>query len=388
MTTEHPLWDSPHRLFFLMMASWAMLAMGLWLLDLAGISWLNNMRGGAMLWHAHELLFGFASLAITGFILTAVPEFTHTEIVPAQQLKRLAWLWLAGRGLFLIGTQIPVLLAVAASADTLFLIWLLRLIWQPLWNNNERRHMSLAYTLIVFALVNLVFYCGLLKGFAYQSLMLLSGTLMVLIILALARISMSVVNDQLNDIAPEQDPYIARPPRRNLAILCIILFSLMAFVQPYGQISGYLALACGAAVLNLLNDWHIGKVLLRRWVVIPYGILWIMATGFIVQGLGILTQQAWQSVGQHLLLALAMSLSILYVLLVAGGNHSGFGLDWRHRLMWVLALFVALVGLRSVALWFPAHYTTLLWIGGLGWIACWAILLPMVWRTLWHKSMP
>ena len=60
LSSDHPLWDSPHRLFFLLAALWAMLAMGLWLLQLLGIDGLNSIPGGPLLWHAHELLFGFA----------------------------------------------------------------------------------------------------------------------------------------------------------------------------------------------------------------------------------------------------------------------------------------------------------------------------------------
>lgn len=170
-----------------------------------------------------------------------------------------------------------------------------------------------------------------------------------------------------------------------LAILCIALYSAVSFIAPHNLVNGWLALASAAAILAILNDWHIGKVLLRRWVLIPYLVLWAMAAGYALQGIGILTQQPWHSAGQHLLLALAMALTILYALQVAGGNHSGWGLDWRQRPMWILALFVVVVSARSLAIFWPQHYQTLLFVGGLGWIASWALLLPLVWRTLLQK---
>jgi uncharacterized protein involved in response to NO len=44
------------------------------------------------LWHAHEMLFGFALAAIAGFLSTAVPNWTGT---PAARGAPLLWLALA-----------------------------------------------------------------------------------------------------------------------------------------------------------------------------------------------------------------------------------------------------------------------------------------------------
>ncbi|MCD8521936.1 MAG: NnrS family protein [Saccharospirillaceae bacterium] len=386
LSSDHPLWDSPHRLFFLLAALWAMLAMGLWLLQLLGIDGLNSIPGGPLLWHAHELLFGFASLAVVGFLLTAVPEFTHTALTGKVWLQRLAWCWAAGRAGWLLSAAWQPSLVLAAIADTLLLGLLLKLIVPPLWQDPARRHLSLVWAVLALLLTNLLFYLLLPHPLlAYQSLHLLTGVLMILILLALARISMSMVNDALLDIAPQREAYLARPPRRNLAMLCIGLYSLLAVVQPGSVISGWLALAAAAAVLNILNDWHIGRALLRRWVLLPYLCLWVIASGYGLQGLGILTGNGWQSAGQHLLLAVAMLLIILYVLLVAGGIHSGWGLDWRKRTMALVALFMLLTLIRSLALFWPEQYFTLVILGGTGWLLCWAILTPLVWRTLVRK---
>ncbi len=386
LSSDHPLWDSPHRLFFLLTALWAMLAMGMWLLQLVGIDWLSAISGGPLLWHAHELLFGFASLAVVGFLLTAVPEFSGTPVTNAAWLQRLAWCWAAGRLGWLLSTLWEPLLALAAAADSLLLVLLLKLIIPPLWQDPARRHLSLICAVAALLLVNLMFYLLLPQPlWAYQSLHLLTGLLMILILLALARISMSMVNDALLEIAPQHNAYLARPPHRNLAMLCIGLYSLLAFMHPGSIISGWLALAAAAAVLNILNDWHVGRALLRRWVLLPYLCLWFIALGYGLQGVGILTGNAWQSAGQHLLLAVAMLLIVLYVLLVAGSIHSGWGLDWRRRTMLLVALFMLMMLSRSLALLWPQHYFSLIILTGLGWLLCWALLMRLVWHTLLHK---
>lgn len=48
-------------------------------------------------WHGHEMLFGFVSAAIAGFLLTAVPTWTGTKAVSGLPLACLALLWLASR---------------------------------------------------------------------------------------------------------------------------------------------------------------------------------------------------------------------------------------------------------------------------------------------------
>jgi uncharacterized protein involved in response to NO len=55
------------------------------------------------LWHAHEMLFGFAIAAIAGFLSTAVPNWTGTRAASGTPLAVLTLLWLAARLLLAIG---------------------------------------------------------------------------------------------------------------------------------------------------------------------------------------------------------------------------------------------------------------------------------------------
>src|SRR5690606_20333319 len=48
-------------------------------------------------WHAHEMLFGFLPAIITGFLLTAIPNWTGRLPVQGYPLLALVVLWLAGR---------------------------------------------------------------------------------------------------------------------------------------------------------------------------------------------------------------------------------------------------------------------------------------------------
>ena len=63
------------RPFFLGAALWACIAMVLWIGLLSG-SWSFAIGYGVVAWHAHEFLFGYIAAVMTGFLLTAIPNWT------------------------------------------------------------------------------------------------------------------------------------------------------------------------------------------------------------------------------------------------------------------------------------------------------------------------
>ncbi len=90
------LWSYGFRPFFLGGAVWAVLTMALWIAALAhGLPLGGDF--GAPLWHAHEMVFGFAPAVLAGFLLTAIPNWTGSLPVSGRPLIALVALWLAGR---------------------------------------------------------------------------------------------------------------------------------------------------------------------------------------------------------------------------------------------------------------------------------------------------
>src|SRR6185369_16516006 len=84
------------RPFFLGAAAWACIAMVLWMGLLDGA--LSFAKGyGAVAWHSHELLFGYIPAVMTGFLLTAIPNWTGRMPLQGGPLLVLVTLWLAGR---------------------------------------------------------------------------------------------------------------------------------------------------------------------------------------------------------------------------------------------------------------------------------------------------
>lgn len=90
------------RPFFLLAALFAVAAVPLWLVARRG----HLAVGEPLLptvWHAHEMVFGFAAAVIAGFLLTAAANWTQRETLVGIGLAGLAAVWVAGRGALLLG---------------------------------------------------------------------------------------------------------------------------------------------------------------------------------------------------------------------------------------------------------------------------------------------
>lgn len=91
-----PFWSTGFRPPYLLAGTFAALSILGWIAQFTG--WLGghiHVRGP--LWHAHEMIFGFALAVIVGFMFTAVPNWTQRPTPSGAKLAVIASLWLAGR---------------------------------------------------------------------------------------------------------------------------------------------------------------------------------------------------------------------------------------------------------------------------------------------------
>lgn len=93
------LWQLGFRPFYLAASIFAALSVGLWTAQHAG--WLHRAYLAGAVWHAHEMLFGFALAVVVGFLLTAGQNWSGRPTVAGPRLMALVLLWLAGRVLVL-----------------------------------------------------------------------------------------------------------------------------------------------------------------------------------------------------------------------------------------------------------------------------------------------
>jgi uncharacterized protein involved in response to NO len=84
------------RPFFFFGACQAALAVALWLPLLEGEIALPTLFAPRD-WHAHEMLFGYVPAIVTGFLLTAIPNWTGRLPLQGTPLLVLVIVWMAGR---------------------------------------------------------------------------------------------------------------------------------------------------------------------------------------------------------------------------------------------------------------------------------------------------
>ncbi len=95
------------RPFFLASAIWAAVAIPLWLAIYPGVLTMPSALP-PLVWHVHEMVFGFAAATVAGFLLTAIPNWTGRMPLQGGPLAVLVALWAAGRiGVLFSGDAAP-----------------------------------------------------------------------------------------------------------------------------------------------------------------------------------------------------------------------------------------------------------------------------------------
>lgn len=114
------------------------------------------------LWHAHEMLFGYAGAVIAGFLLTATKNWTGRQ-TPHQSHLALLFLTWAGPRLLLVT---PAPLWLPALLDLLFNGWLFVAIALPIIATGNKRQ---------YPILGKIIFLGFCNGFFYSEALGLTG---------------------------------------------------------------------------------------------------------------------------------------------------------------------------------------------------------------------
>lgn len=163
--SELPVLRLGFRPFYLGGALFGALAMLVWLGSLHGMVRADRPSVGGLLWHAHEMIFGFAAAIVAGFLLTAVRAWTSLETPSGAPLALLWLLWLAGRIAVWLGPE-----PLAAVVDSAFLPVLMIVLLRVLIPARNRHNIFVPVVLGMLGLLNVLFHAWALQGRADLSL--------------------------------------------------------------------------------------------------------------------------------------------------------------------------------------------------------------------------
>ncbi|MEO8882912.1 MAG: NnrS family protein [Devosia sp.] len=368
------------RPFFLLAGIFATVAMVVWIGALSGY-WEIGGRAGPIDWHAHEMLFGYASAALCGFALTAVPNWTGQLPVSGLPLLGLVVVWLAGRA----AMAAPGLLGEGPSAiiDCLFLPALTFVVAREVIAGRNWKNLRVAIGITVLAALNATFHIVVLEGWNEMSVIRLAVSLYVVLISHIGgRIVPSFTRNYLAKAGASRFP---RKMGRldHLALLATLAACVLWSFFPEG-----LATAAMATIAAILQGMRLAGW--RGWATTAEPLLLVLHVGygFIPIGLLAIAGAAMGVLAEpsalHLLTVGGAGMMTLAVMTRASRGHTGRPLTASRTTAVSYLLLFAVAVLRPLAEFLPAYYHGILDFSGLAWILAYGLFVvehaPMLLR--------
>ena len=276
-----PLLRLGFRPFYLGAAAFALFAVPYWIAGLLGLMALPSTMP-PLLWHAHEMLYGFAVAVIVGFLLTAGKAWTGLATPRGATLAVMAGLWLAAR-LSAVGAPY----AVYAVLDMLLLPWVAFVLIQVLLKAGNRRNLPLGAILLLLATANLTFHAAVLGWLDIDPLQALHAGLALVVMIECVIAGRVIPAFTMSALPGRQLKVPAWLERSTLAATALSL-AAWALLPANRVTAAGLALA---ALLHAARLWH-----WQPWRTRSRPILWVLHAAYAWLPVGFLLL-AWAQLG-------------------------------------------------------------------------------------------
>ena len=369
------------RPFFLAAAIWAALAIPLWL-AVYGSGLMLPSRLPPLVWHVHEMVFGYAAAAVAGFLLTAVPNWTGRLPLQGGPLAGLVALWALGRLAVLFSGAIGSV--AAAIADLSFPAAFLAVVAREIVAGRNWRNLPVLAALTALFIGNLLVHLAAL-GIADTAELgnrLGLGTLLMLIALVGGRIVPSFTRNWL----VKARPGIAPPAGEGAfdrAALALTALALLAWAfAPYGAPAVMANFVAGFALVLRLSRWR-GLRTLREplLLVLHLGYAWL-AFGLLFLGLDRLLLFLPPTAALHALTVGAIGTMTLAVMTRASLGHTGRPLEAGPVTIAIYVLVTLAAALRVLSPFSELHGEALLMSAGAAWSAAFGLFAIFYGRVL------
>lgn len=120
-----------------------------------------------VLWHVHELIFGFAGAAIGGYLLTALPSWTARPPVRGLPLKTLLLFWGMARLVTAMAGHVPPGLLLGLNAA--YFLWLAGILFHQTITAGAYRKAGFGVAVLAFGSGELLFLTAAMTGRAWVS---------------------------------------------------------------------------------------------------------------------------------------------------------------------------------------------------------------------------
>ena len=362
-----PLFRLGFRPFYLGAAWFAMLAVPYWMAGLLGWLALPSTMS-PLLWHAHEMLFGFAGAVIVGFLLTAGKAWTGLDTPRGATLAAMAGLWLAAR-LSAVWAPYP----LYALLDMALLPWVAFVLARVLLKAGNWRNLPLVAILLLLATANFSFHAAVLGWLDIDPLRALHAGLALVVMIECVIAGRVIPAFTMSALPGRQLKVPAWLERSTLAATALSLAAWVLLPANLGTAAGF----ASAALLHAARWWH-----WQPWRTRSRPILWVLHAAYAWLPVGFLLL-AWAqlggvaaSAGIHALAVGATAGLIVGMVTRTARGHTGRPLKVSRlevaAYLLVVAAAVARVLLPLVS---PAHTAGWLVVAAAAWAAAFALYL-------------
>lgn len=353
------------RPFFFGGALWTIVALALWLCTLAGVIELPS-RFDPLAWHRHEMLFGFVGAVISGFLLTAIPNWTGRLPIAGSPLAALFGLWIAARVAVLFSASTGA--GLAATLDIGFYLALAALAAREVLA-AKNRNLPIVLLVLLFGAANAADHAAAAGWLADDGIGVRAAISLVVVMISLVggRIVPSFTRNWLAKHGVKEG-LPGQPGRYDFLTIAATAAALLAWTAaPATQVAGAMLVLAGLLQAVRLARW--GG--LRAWrdplvLILHVGYFWLPA-GLLLLGASLLGATVPASAAIHALTAGAMATMILAVMTRATLGHTGRELKADGPTVLVYILITAGAVLRVAAPFGVIDYTLGMRLSALAW---------------------
>lgn len=366
------------RPFFLFGALYAGFAVALWLAVYCGEITLQTAFMPRD-WHIHEMLYGYVPAVVTGFLLTAIPNWTGRLPLQGGPLLVLVAGWGAGRLAVTFSGTIGWLPALVIDAT--FLLLVVAVAAREVVAGRNWRNLPVVGLVSLLATGNILFHLeSHVSGGADYSTRAGLAVIVILITMIGGRIVPSFTRNWLVRENPGRLP--APLGRFDIIVIAASAVALLTWImQPSAMTAGYALVAAGLLQLARLSRWAGDRTWREPLVLILHLGYAFLPLGFLLTGLAAFDLMPPAS-GIHAF-AGAIGTMTLAVMTRASLGHTGRTLHASLATQTIYAAIVSAALVRVVATLVPEQTTILIALAAALWSAAFLgfgiVYGPIVW---------
>jgi len=372
------------RAIFLVFVPYVLISMVLWGLVWSGIISMPFI-GDILTWHVYEMLYGLITAGTLAFLATGLPEL-FPGLVPliGKRLKYVVILWVLGRISFWFMDYLGVYIVAFLNLAMLgWIIWFARFAVL----DRLQRHASIGYTALGLFLVEFWFFASQ-AGFAttpsMDILKVALGLIVILVLLALRRVNMEAINELMEDKGID-DIFLSRPPKTNLAVFSVIIFTIVEFFYPNNSTLGWLGFAAATAILGITSEYKLkDEFILNQPYVIYLGSIYVLfSIGYGMMGWDLLNPEIYAiNHFRHFITSGGIGLSYIVVLLIISWVHTGRKLTSNIYTHLMIVFIIIATFMRALVPFYEEYASELYLYSSIIWSIPFAMYIKMFFSFL------